>query len=415
MATLSETYRTVERPLTGDSRRIITDDGRLNSMPDGAYEIKNDVRKISSVVLREEYIDKLPEPTTKHVEVAPYVDEVIKYVVKKETREVEKIVPKYVDQFVDKYVDVPKYVEEVKVVDEIVPVEVIKRVPKYVTENTPKAVKQQVDVKHKSVNLISKKVENEVIQGPKTVEVVKQIPVTKYEKKSQKLIVAQTVKPVIMEGQGELEVDVTTYEPEVVTVDIHVAKFVDTKLIKVGDAKTEHRVVAVPPSQYNSMLQYLNQHLSEEERAQLPYIQDNHGKVTFMRDPLAWKSPMEGAKIHPLPRGQALWSSGTEVRSSMTGGNMTQSEVAHYERAAEADYENKIHQFNVKKHEIEMKMADYNRREADRAQQAMHKLNAEFDHEYQMELEQMRRKNIENEQQAKYGGSRLESRNHIGY
>merc|ERR1711973_398160 len=123
-------------------------------MPDGAYEIKNDVRKISSVVLREEYIDKLPEPTTKHVEVAPYVDEVIKYVVKKETREVEKIVPKYV------------------------------------AENTPKAVKQQVDVKHKSVNLISKKVENEVIQVPKTVEVVKQIPVTKYEKKSQKLIVA---------------------------------------------------------------------------------------------------------------------------------------------------------------------------------------------------------------------------------
>lgn len=420
MATLTETYRTVERHLTGDSRRIVTDDGRLNSMPDGAYEIKNDVRKISSVVLREEYIDKLPEPTTKHVEVAPYVDEVVKYVIKKEVREVERIVPKYVEQFVDKYVDVPKYVEEVKVVDQIVPVEVIKKVPKYIQENTPKAVHQDVEVSHKHAKLLSKKVDNEVIQVPKTVEVVKHIPVTKYDKKSQKLIVAQTVKPVIIEGQGELEVDVTTYEPEVVTVDIHVAKFVDTKLIKVGEAKTEHRVVAVPPSQYNSMLQYLNQHLSEEERQQLPYIQDNYGKVTFMQDPLAWKSPMDGVQIHPLPRGQALWSSGTEVKSSMTGGDMSHHEVQKYEREAESAYENRIREFSMKKHEIEMKMADYNRREAERAQQALHRLNAEFDHQYHLQLEEFRRKNIENEERARLGVSDQshsfhQSHSHIAY
>merc|ERR1739838_87732 len=245
-------------------------------MPTAAYEQSS--RKISSVVVFEE-AEKMPERNIRYVEIPQY-EEVVRHV---EVPQIQEII---------------KHVPKIEIVDR--PFEVIKEVSKL------------------QINKVEKVVEigGEVIEVPKAIPVEEKVAIAVYDDKESMLIVSQKVKPVIIDGAAqEVVVDVIEYEPEVLPVDIHVAKFVDQELVLVGAKETIHRCVVVSAAQYNSMMRYLNVHLNAEEVANLPYLADHHGQVSFLPEEFQWFAPQEGLKIYGYRAGQ-IWGQGTVISTT---------------------------------------------------------------------------------------------------
>merc|ERR1739838_72490 len=308
-------------------------------------------RKISSVVVHEEFTTPVPQPEVRYVEIPQY-EEVVTHVTKKEVREVEKRVPKIIEEFVERIVEVPQYEEVIRHVEVPQVREVIKEIPRIeVQERYYDVVKHvpKVEIKH-----VEKVVEVpfEVISVPKEVTLEERIPVARYQDTEQMLIVAQTIRPIISEGGQEVHVDVIEYEPEIVPVDIHVAKFVDLNIVNMGIKETFHRVVTVPSAQYNSMLRYLNTHLSEEERQNLPFLQEN-GKIKFLSQEFQWCAPPSDVRIEGYKPG-VIHSSGIAQRVEARSGASAlqieadqnhQQQMAHFEQM-KVNIMNKLNEFN---------------------------------------------------------------------
>lgn len=197
-----------------------------------------------------------------------------------EKREVEKRVPKYETEYVDKVVEVPKYVwvdvpnKEKKYVERIVenkvpyPVNRIREIPREVKIVKPRYIEKIVEVP------------GDVIEVPVYHDVQKVVEVPRHVDREIPVIVAQTIKPIITESNTTHEVDVLDYEPEVMPVDVHIAKPVASALEIVGQRDLKHRLVNVTSGQYNTVLKLLNANASEITKQSLPYVAE-YGKIPF--------------------------------------------------------------------------------------------------------------------------------------
>eukprot|EP01071_Lankesteria_metandrocarpae_P013994 Lankesteria_metandrocarpae@DN791_c0_g1_i1.p1 len=205
-----------------------------------------------------------PEETVKYVEV-PVVEEIVKHVPRKEIVEIEKRVPKYEYEFIERIVEIPQVqtinkqveVPEVREVIKHVRVKQIVEVPKEVIKYVPKietrVVEQEVEVP------------GEMVEIPKPYLVENQIIVPRYIDTEVPTVVAQKVQPVVSESATEqMEVDLKQYCPYLVPVDLYIPRPVQRNLVPAGKQE-EHRVVDVPPAQFNSLVKNLNPHVSPDE------------------------------------------------------------------------------------------------------------------------------------------------------
>merc|ERR1739838_433824 len=298
-------------------------------MPTAAYEQSS--RKISSVVVFEE-AEKMPERNIRYVEIPQY-EEVVKHVARKEIREVEKFVPKIVEEWIERIVEIPQIEEVVRHVEVL------------------------------QIHKVEKVVEigGEVIEVPKAIPVEEKVAIAVYDDKESMLIVSQKVKPVIIDGAAqEVVVDVIEYEPEVLPVDIHVAKFVDQELVLVGAKETIHRCVVVSAAEYNSMMRYLNVHLNAEEVANLPYLADHHGQVSFLPQEFQWFAPQEGLKIYGYRAGQ-IWGQGTVISTNNVS-TMTEAEIRVKQSDLDRQFQQIFQQFESEKNRRVQAIEEFNRR-----------------------------------------------------
>jgi len=329
----------------GGGRRISqTTMSQPITLPVGAYETGQS-RKVSSVVLHEEVSGKIPEPHTKYVEVPQY-EEVIRHVAVKEVREIEKIVPRVIEEWVERIVEVPHVEEVVKHVEVPHIQEVVKHVPKVeIRDRMTEVIKHVPKVELRRVEKVVE-IPGDIIEVPQPFVVEETVPVPKYHDTEQMLIVAQTIKPVIIEGGKDILVDVKEYEPEVIPVDIHVAKYVDQTLVVMGSKETVHKVVKVPAAQYNSMLRFLNSHLSDQDLQALPYLQDPSGQVKCLSEETQWCAPPEGIKIYGYKRG-TIYGEGVPVDSEY---HVTKENVVHRQRELDRQFQETLEQFEKEKH-----------------------------------------------------------------
>jgi len=318
-------------------------------MPSKAYEQSS--RKVSSVVVFEEP-EVVPEKNVRYVAVPQY-EEIIKHVPRKEIREVEKIVPKVVEEWVERIVEVPQLEEVVRHVEVPQVQEVVKHVPKIEVVDRPYEVIKEVP--RVQINKVEKVVEMaaDIVEVPKAQIIEERIAISNYDDKDAMLIVSQAVKPVIIDhhhamgaGQKEVVVDVIEYEPEVMPVDIHVAKFIDQELVMLGTKEIVHKAVTVGAAQYNSMLRYLNVHLPADEVAALPYLSDSYGQVSFLPQEFSWFPPQEGYKVIGYRAGQ-LWGEGQVVAQTQNG--MTENEIRMKQGELDRQFQQIIQQFENEK------------------------------------------------------------------
>merc|ERR1739838_723931 len=326
-------------------------------MPTAAYEQSS--RKISSVVVFEE-AEKMPERNIRYVEIPQY-EEVVKHVARKEIREVEKFVPKIVEEWIERIVEIPQIEEVVRHVEVPQIQEIIKHVPKIEIVDRPFEVIKEVSKLQN--NKVEKVVEigGEVIAVPKAIPVEEKVAIAVYDDKESMLIVSQKVKPVIIDGAAqEVVVVFIEYEPEVLPVDIHVAKFVDQELVLVSPKETIHRCVVVSAAQYNSMMRYLNVHLNAEEVAYLPYFADHHGQVSFLPEEFQWFAPQEGLKIYGYRAGQ-IWGQGTVI-STTSASTMTEAEIRVKQSELDRQFQQIFQQFESEKTRRVNAIEEFNRR-----------------------------------------------------
>lgn len=241
-------------------------------------------RQISSVVIAEEFLGPMPpETTVTYVEV-PVVEEVIRHVPKLTVVEIEKIVPKYEVEYVERVVEVPQIQYIDRAIEKPQVTEVVREVPgpKQIQEIPREVVRAVPKIEYKQVEKVVE-VPGEVIEVPTTQIVQRHVEVPRLNDKEVPVIVAQTIRPVITEAPEPVDVDIYEYEPQVIPVDVLVAKPVASQLIAMGATAEEHRQVSVPAAQYNSILRSLNAHLNPDDLNELPYVQDTTGTTPFLQ------------------------------------------------------------------------------------------------------------------------------------
>jgi len=292
----------------------------------GGYNLREgerveSTRKISSVVVGEEYLGALPNyDEVRYVEV-PYIEEVVKHVPRREVVEVEKRVPKYEYEYIEKIVEIP----QIQIVDKHVEVpqiqEVIRHVPRVQVVDVPREVLRHVPkIETKMIEKIVE-VPGQLVEVPKPYTVENPVHVTRYVDKECPLVVAQSMKPSIVEGQEQIDVEVFEYEPECVPVDVHVLKGVNAHIIAAG-SDTMHKLVSVPAAQYNTMLKSLNSHLGEVEVQKLPYLTEA-GRVPFVTDGTKFGiAPAQGAVIYDM-MGQTRREFNVSVNGQVIANSMT--------------------------------------------------------------------------------------------
>eukprot|EP01054_Gregarina_sp_Poly1_P007935 Gregarina_sp_Poly_1__7934@NODE_452_length_8287_cov_521_171290_g369_i0_p4_GENE_NODE_452_length_8287_cov_521_171290_g369_i0NODE_452_length_8287_cov_521_171290_g369_i0_p4_ORF_typecomplete_len314_score43_62IMCp/PF12314_8/0_39IMCp/PF12314_8/1_8e06IMCp/PF12314_8/0_04IMCp/PF12314_8/1_9e03_NODE_452_length_8287_cov_521_171290_g369_i072808221 len=261
-------------------------------------EYVQSTRKKSSTIVDEQYLSPLPtDYPTREIEVQGPVQEVIKHVTRKEIVEREKYVSRPEIEWTERVVYVPK----IEYVDKVVEVphfqEVIREVK--VPQIVQKEVEYVREVRKPVVNYVEKQVEvpGQIIEVPKPYTVEKPVHVNRYNDKQVPLVVAQTIRPFIVEGSGTVEVDVVCYEPECIPIDIHVPRPVAAQIQTGGIVESTHRVITVPAPQYNTILQQLNTHLTHEEVNALPFMRDVGGQVSFLHERVQYTQPQPGVSI----------------------------------------------------------------------------------------------------------------------
>jgi len=335
-------------------------------LPDKAYQQSE--RMVSSVVIFEEQ-DQIPDKPVRYVEVPQY-EEVIKHVTVKEVREVEKVVPVVKEEWVERIVEVPQVEEVVRQVEVPQVQEVVKHVTKIEVVDRPYEVIKEVP----RTNIIKeeKVVElgADMIEVPKEKVIEERVPITNYSDKDAMLIVSQKVRPMLTDGGMEVSVDVHEYEPEVLPVDIHVAKFVDQSLVLVGQKETTHRAVTVSSSQYNSMLRYLNGHLSPTEVNALPYLVDNSGQVNFLPKEYQWFAPNEGLKILGYSSNK-IWGQGSVVSTAGRSTGITEHDIRQQQQQLDQQFKQIFFEFEKESQRRNQAIQDFNQRAIQNAQREL--------------------------------------------
>lgn len=284
-------------------------------------------RKVSSTIVDVQYLGPMPQDSTREIEVQGEVQEVVRNVSKKEIIEtiktvprveiewVEKIVDKPVIQWVTRDVEVPKYQEVIKTVPKVQIVEQPREVIKTVRKPVVRYVEQ------------TKEVPGEIIEIEKRVKQEELVEYNRYNDKPKPVVVAQTVRPSIVEG-GEVEVEVLEYLPECRPVEISVLKGVSAAVSSGVVTDSFHRVICVPAAQYNTLLKLLNPHLSSNEQNNLPFLRDTSGTVVFSErvtyaDPLPDVHIMGYDPVHGIQPGYNPNLPQSAVRHTMSASKTT--------------------------------------------------------------------------------------------
>lgn len=200
----------------------------------------------------------------RYVEVPVIKEEVITRS-KPEFVEVEKIVPVYDYHIQERIIEVPQ-IEMINTEVEVERIqEVVKRVPKkeiiqvptevikYVTKVVTKLVEQVVEVP------------GDVIQVPKPYKVENRVIVPRYINQEVPVLVNQLIQPLIQESDTEsITVTVKQYDPYLVPVDVFVPLPVSRPLIPT-ETRNSHRIVDVPPSQFNALVKSVNAGATDQD------------------------------------------------------------------------------------------------------------------------------------------------------
>eukprot|EP01071_Lankesteria_metandrocarpae_P008335 Lankesteria_metandrocarpae@DN4939_c0_g1_i3.p1 len=237
-------------------------------------------RVMSSTIVSEHQINAPPENSVQYIEV-PVIEEVIRHVPKKEIVEIQKRVPRYeyewveriVEvpqiQYVDKHVEVPQYQEVVKHVPVKQIVDVPREVVRYVPKIETKIVEQEVEVL------------GETIEVPKPYTVENKVVVPRFIDREVATVVAQRLHPVISESETVfVDCELKEYFPQLIPVDVYIPKPVGRNLIAAHKYE-EHRVVDVPPAQFNALVKSLNVHMSEAD-SQAMYVKLSDGTIPML-------------------------------------------------------------------------------------------------------------------------------------
>jgi len=217
----------------------------------------------------------------------PIIEETIKHVRKIEVVEVEKKVPKYEIEYIERIVEVPR----VKIVEKYEEYEVIQEVTKYVPKkefvNVPREVvrytpKIETTYIEKVVEVLSR---DQIIEIRKPYTVDQHVPYPVYKDKEVGCVVAQKMMPVVRESKVELlDVEVCKFVPQVIPVDVYIPRPVQVPLIPVKKSDDVQSRVEVPAPQFNTLLVNLNSHLSGEEKLiiDLPFRKGGDGNVPML-------------------------------------------------------------------------------------------------------------------------------------
>lgn len=269
---------------TGQNSRVthesnsfgITGQNVVSQCAYGEAQETGEVRKISSVIVDQQYLGDRPQNTERIVEV-PTVQEQIKYVPVKEVREIEKKVPVYDVEYVDKIVEVPRVEYVDRVVEVPVYTDVVRevKVPQYV--DRPHDVIREVKVPKTRVVEKTVEVPGEIVYVDKPYNVHKEVETIHNINTEVPVIVAQTARPIISETGTKMRIEAKDYQPEIIPVDIHLAKPVDSCLQAVGVLSSHHKVTQISSAQYNTLLKRLNPGFVHD----LPYVSEN-GRVEFV-------------------------------------------------------------------------------------------------------------------------------------
>lgn len=142
----------------------------------------------------------------------PIVENVIRKIPKRQIVELPKIVPKYEVEYVERLVETPqvKYVD--RVVEKPIPHEVIVSVPVVQVQEVPREVIKHVpkivmEIKESQVN-----VPGQVIEVPKPYIVENKVGVKRWIDKKVPIVVAQTIRPVVVESSEKVDVDVCKFD-----------------------------------------------------------------------------------------------------------------------------------------------------------------------------------------------------------
>lgn len=150
------------------------------------------------------------------------IEEVVTVIPKHETVEVEnrfeRLETKYLDTVVEvpairtvkKYVEKPTIEEVIKKVTRKEVVAVPTEVIKYVTRHETRVIEQE------------KRVKGEVVEVPKIIDVIREVIIPRYHDSDVPTVVAQTVVPIVTDEGGVEDIEVVTYEPYLVPVDIYI-------------------------------------------------------------------------------------------------------------------------------------------------------------------------------------------------
>lgn len=138
----------------------------------------------------------------------------------------------------------------------------------------------------------------EIIEVEKPYEVEQRVAARTYTNEEKPTVVAQRLRPIIHECENGHDVDTKTYEPVLYAVDVFVPKPVQGGIKIRGRGPTSHKVVAVPPPQYNSLLKKMNAELPPDAISEL-LVRGPSNDVPFL--PVT-----ELCEIVPLANGATL-------------------------------------------------------------------------------------------------------------
>eukprot|EP01057_Protomagalhaensia_wolfi_P004307 Protomagalhaensia_wolfi_Nauph_80__4306@NODE_439_length_2516_cov_511_255955_g331_i0_p1_GENE_NODE_439_length_2516_cov_511_255955_g331_i0NODE_439_length_2516_cov_511_255955_g331_i0_p1_ORF_typecomplete_len534_score151_31IMCp/PF12314_8/15IMCp/PF12314_8/7e09IMCp/PF12314_8/7_7e03IMCp/PF12314_8/1_8e04IMCp/PF12314_8/6_8e03Activator_LAG3/PF11498_8/1_1e03_NODE_439_length_2516_cov_511_255955_g331_i01081604 len=251
---------------------------RTTSTPYGE-SYTQETRKISSVVVESTPLVDVQQDNVRYVEI-PTVEEQVRHVIRKEVREVEKIVTRPEIEYVERVVVVPKieYVDKTVEIPQVHYVDKHVKVPQVQTFEKEVVVEKKVQVPR--IREQTREVPGPIVEVPKPYPVEKRVEKFTETKQEVPVIVAQTIRPIITESNSQLVVDAYHYEPEIVPVDVHLARPVHTSLEVVGRVDERHKVVTVTAAQYNAILRSLNAGADERVYKTLPFISE-HGSIPF--------------------------------------------------------------------------------------------------------------------------------------
>eukprot|EP01071_Lankesteria_metandrocarpae_P002445 Lankesteria_metandrocarpae@DN2334_c0_g1_i1.p1 len=205
-------------------------------------------RLTSSKIVFEQCLSQMPNDLPMRIIEVPVIQEQIKYVPKKEVREILKEVKRREVRYIERVVHVPRtqIVETIEEVPEFQ--EVVRYVPRRQIVDVPREVIRHVPrIEIRSIEKEKFVSRDMPRRSPRPYLVDKRVVIPHFVDKEVPTIVSQKVIPVVIANSelDTVEVEVDSFEPVLVPIDVHVPKavpveFLDSSVLKEETRRAEH-------------------------------------------------------------------------------------------------------------------------------------------------------------------------------